>query len=79
MNSYNVRASVCTGALLVTVEADTVEKAALLAGQNRRVLKHFGRDPRSTCGTNRETGDPGKSGVFTLRAQGVNKGQIWIG
>lgn len=79
MNSYNVRVSVCTGALLATVEADTVEKAALLAGQSRHVLKHFGRGPRSACGTNRETGDPGKSGVFTLRAHGVNKGQIWIG
>lgn len=81
LSDYHVRANDCTGKLLATVTAATVEQAALLAGQCRDVLAHFGRRRGAVdyCGTNRETGAPGKSGVFTLRAGGANKGQIWIG
>lgn len=77
LRRFEIRLKDCTGWLLATVEADTVETAAAFAGAHRDVLRANGL--RSSCGTNRETGEPGKSGVFTLRRKGANKGTIWIG
>lgn len=60
---------------LCTVEADSYEKAAHLAAAHPAVKAHFGASKRAPAfGTNRETGTPGKSGLWSLWASSQRSG-----
>lgn len=72
--TYEIRESTMTGAVLATVTAEGIEAAAAKGARTRAVVEKFG----GRFGVNRETGSPGKSGCFSLRQQGNNKGQIHV-
>lgn len=79
MRTYEIRKGTMTGTLIATVEADTYEQAAGKAADTAAVKRAFGIGKNAGLGTNRETGVPGRSGVFSLRRrEGAHAGAIHV-